>query len=272
MGQWLISVQNQETGEEMRNWMKNAGLVALVGAGCFAVGTGAASADNESNNFGSLLSGNQVEAPISVPVNVSGNALGLLGGFASAHGAPTHQEIGPFRAYGRRGPITTNRGSVLSGNQAEVPVSVPVNVCGNAAAAVQSVARASCQETTQTISAPQDAPMQACGNASMTWSVEKSTCKAAPIPAPAAPAPVPAEPTIACQPVAPATKAPCEEPSSVRAIPASPFSVTSMEVPTRRLHAAAQEVTTYEKLTRVKQAAGSAADALQAQVSVPSER
>ncbi|MBC6457654.1 chaplin [Actinomadura sp. HBU206391] len=270
----------------MRNWMKNAGHVALVGAGFFAIGTGIASAD-VSDTSNSLLSGNQVEAPVSAPVNVSGNALGLIGGHATARGTSQSQPTSAMRL-AEGGMMTSSRHSVLSGNQVKAPVSVPVNVCGNSAAAILSVARASCAQD-----AAASAPIPACGNAYGTLHVKKWTaCESAPIapapvPAPAAPTSVcqpvppavkapcedapaaPAAPTNVCQPVPPAVKAPCEDSSSIRTLPATgPFNVTSMAVPTRRQHTAAQEVMTYEKLTNVRQAAGSLVDG-QNHIAVP---
>jgi hypothetical protein len=235
----------------MRNWMKNAGLVALVGAGFFAIGSGVASAD-ESDNYGSLLSGNQIKAPISVPVNVSGNALGALGGIAVAKGSGTSQVVGhthAVRANGRSGMISVNRGSVLSGNQVKAPVSVPVNVCGNGTA-LSAVSRAQCDGGSAVV-APASA--ESCSKA----------CTTEPEPAPAEscrttcttePAPAPAE---SCRKACTPEPAPADPCRTTCAAPANPIMVTSVTVPTRRERAAMQEITTYEKTTNVRQAAGS---------------
>ncbi|HEV7933954.1 MAG TPA: chaplin family protein [Actinomadura sp.] len=251
----------------MRNWMKNAGLVALVGAGFFAIGSGVASAD-ESDNYGSLLSGNQIKAPISVPVNVSGNALGALGGIAVAKGSGTSQVVGhthAVRANGRSGMISVNRGSVLSGNQVKAPVSVPVNVCGNGTA-LSAVSRAQCDGGSAVVAPasaescskacttePEPAPAESC----------RTTCTTEPAPAPAEscrkacttePAPAPAE---SCRKACTPEPAPADPCRTTCAAPANPIMVTSVTVPTRRERAAMQEITTYEKTTNVRQAAGS---------------
>jgi hypothetical protein len=245
MGRRLIPVNNDETGEEMRNWMKNAGLVALVGAGFFAIGSGVASAD-ESDNYGSLLSGNQVKAPISIPVNVSGNALGALGGIASTQGSSgTSQVVAPVRANGRSGMISANEGSALSGNQVKAPVSVPVNVCGNATS-LSAVSKASCEKGSAAVAPAPEACRTACATAPAPAQACRTACAPEPAPAEAcrtacAPAPAPAE---ACR-------------SACATEPANPITVTSVTIPTRRQHAAAQEITTYEKTTNVRQAAGS---------------
>jgi hypothetical protein len=42
------------------------------------------------------------------------------------------------------GPDTSGAGSVLGGNQVNVPISIPINVCGNAIA-ILGIAEAGCQ-------------------------------------------------------------------------------------------------------------------------------
>lgn len=75
----------------------------------------------------SILGGNQVHAPVSVPVNVCGNAVGnaaaaCKGGASAAGGS------------GAGGGRTSGRGSIGGGNQVHAPVTIPVDVCGNAVA------------------------------------------------------------------------------------------------------------------------------------------
>jgi ChpA-C len=59
----------------------SAAAVAMMGAPAFA----SPSHDGPVNNFGnvSIVSGNKVNAPVSVPINVCGNAFAILG-FAEA--------------------------------------------------------------------------------------------------------------------------------------------------------------------------------------------
>jgi len=61
--------------------MRKTRIVGAVFAGAAAVAlmSGPASADTVTSGNGSLLGGNQILAPISVPVNVCGNAIGVLG-------------------------------------------------------------------------------------------------------------------------------------------------------------------------------------------------
>ncbi|MFI0406163.1 chaplin family protein [Actinomadura sp. 3N508] len=128
----------------MRMWARNTGRAALVAAGAVAVGAAFGSgavADTTSGNF-SVLGGNQVQAPISVPVEASGNAVGAIGaaqaqskGGASVKGA---------RHGGGGGMETSGNFSVGGGNQVKLPISVPVDVCGNAVAII-GLAKAQCK-------------------------------------------------------------------------------------------------------------------------------
>ncbi|WP_165969364.1 chaplin family protein [Actinomadura sp. KC06] len=78
---------------------------------------------------GGVLSGNQVNAPVSAPVNVCGNAVAVLG----------HTDAGckggaKVVGGGSGGQVTDGTGGVIAGNQANAPISIPANVCGNAVA------------------------------------------------------------------------------------------------------------------------------------------
>ena len=73
-------------------------------------------------------SGNQVITPITAPVDVCGNAIALLG-HATAHcTTPTPGSGGPTSG------STSGTGGVGSGNQVIIPITAPVDVCGNAVA------------------------------------------------------------------------------------------------------------------------------------------
>ena len=73
-----------------------------------------------------------MNAPISAPINLCGNALALLGeaGAACVGGASV-------TGNGSGGPgfeRTSGNGSIGGGNQINVPISAPVNACGNSVA------------------------------------------------------------------------------------------------------------------------------------------
>ncbi|WP_131764146.1 chaplin family protein, partial [Actinomadura fibrosa] len=165
----------------MRNWARNTGRAAIVAAGFVAIGAGLgsgvpASADMVSDGGYGVLSGNQLDAPISVPVNVSGNSAAVLGvanaespggahvanvsgdygndfwsgpkeGLWQGHeGGPWHGPKGrPWHRPGH-GPtmLTSGRGGVGSGNQLRAPISIPIDICGNAVAVI-GVSKAACE-------------------------------------------------------------------------------------------------------------------------------
>src|SRR5262249_14023707 len=79
----------------------------------------------------------------SVPVNVCGNAAAVLGWAAAGcegGAAVIHTDGASWGGWGGPGDvwITSGDNSILGGNQINAPVSVPVNICGNAAAVLGS--------------------------------------------------------------------------------------------------------------------------------------
>lgn len=55
-----------------------ASVVAAAASGALLLGS-PAYADNDTSGVGGLLSGNQAVIPISIPINVCGNSLAVLG-------------------------------------------------------------------------------------------------------------------------------------------------------------------------------------------------
>jgi hypothetical protein len=88
--------------------------------------SGWASQDSSDNN--GIANGTQVYAPISLPVNLSGNAIGVLGEGNAA--AASSNESG--HAGGGIKQDSSDNNGILNGTQIAAPVHVPVNVCGNA--------------------------------------------------------------------------------------------------------------------------------------------
>ncbi len=164
----------------MRTWVKSTSRAALVAAGALAIGAafgpgtaGAAAFGGghdgkvtmeSSGNFG-LLNGNQVYAPISIPIDVCGNAIAVAGlagaqceGGASvsshrSHGGyaadPGYRTAGAWDGGGwddGKGVDMRSSGNfgIANGNQLYIPISVPVEVCGNAVA-VLGLAQAQCK-------------------------------------------------------------------------------------------------------------------------------
>ncbi|MGW4436455.1 chaplin [Streptomyces sp. NPDC004596] len=115
------------------------GLMTMAAAtGVIAAASGYAHADagaaGSATGSPGVLSGNTVQAPVHVPVNVCGNTVNVVGlldpaaGNACAnHGGSGSGGHGGSHASGR----THGSPGVGSGNTVQVPVDVPVNVCGN---------------------------------------------------------------------------------------------------------------------------------------------
>lgn len=128
-------------------WISAAIGTAVLTAG-FVLPASAAFADGPSGNGNagvlSLLSGNDVNAPVSAPIDVCGVAVALLGGANAGceGGAASNTVI----QGGNGGSDNGNAGAIsaLSGNNVNVPVSVPVSVCG-ISVALAGFSNAGCQ-------------------------------------------------------------------------------------------------------------------------------
>ncbi|WP_304453208.1 hypothetical protein [Nocardiopsis sp. YSL2] len=95
--------------------------------------------DIATSGNGSVLGGNQGVVDLDVPVNVTGNAVGAVGGMAGA--ATTDSDA--IVKHDDHDVATSGNGSLVGGNQLVGEADVPVNVAGNAVGAVAGVAGAS---------------------------------------------------------------------------------------------------------------------------------
>ncbi|WP_204019221.1 chaplin family protein, partial [Sphaerimonospora thailandensis] len=91
---------------------------------------------NRTSGTSSIGGGNQVVAPITVPINVCGNAVAIAGdAFAGCRGGATVKgSWGRHGYWGAGGNRTSGRSSILGGNQLVAPITAPINICGNAVA------------------------------------------------------------------------------------------------------------------------------------------
>jgi hypothetical protein len=139
-------------------WISAVIGTAVLTAG-FALPASAAFADPGGNgNAGvlSALSGNNVNAPVSAPVDVCGVALALLGGADAgcAGGASSTTVVSDPSGGGGNG--NAGVAAIGSGNNVNAPVSAPVSICG-VAGAVGGFAHAGCKggsESTTVVSDP----------------------------------------------------------------------------------------------------------------------
>lgn len=128
----------------MRHSRRNGLIAAVVAGGGLAVAgvSGFAYADADASGLAEgspgVLSGNLVQVPVHVPVNVCGNTVSVVGVLNAAAGnrcvntgrgadAGSPSQSGGASAGGH----VTDSPGVVSGNGVQVPVHVPVNVSGN---------------------------------------------------------------------------------------------------------------------------------------------
>lgn len=120
------------------------GLITVAAAtGVLAISGGYAQADSGARGGASdspgVLSGNSVQLPVHVPVNVCGNSVNVVGVLNPAAGnncANTSDDGGsgsnkPPGGGAAAESHTSDSPGVGSGNDVQLPVDVPVNVCGN---------------------------------------------------------------------------------------------------------------------------------------------
>ncbi|MGW0823609.1 chaplin, partial [Streptomyces sp. NPDC002845] len=121
----------------MRQTLSRGAVVAATATSILNLCGSAAFADSDADGatIGSpgVLSGNNVQAPVSVPVNVCGNSVDVVGVLNPAFGnfcGHTGASDGTPSQSDADGATIGSPG-VLSGNNVQAPVSVPVNACGN---------------------------------------------------------------------------------------------------------------------------------------------
>ncbi|MFF5204955.1 chaplin family protein, partial [Streptosporangium sp. NPDC000396] len=111
----------------MRTWVKGTTPAALLALGVMTLGSGTAFADTSGD--GSIGGGNQVNIPITLPIDISGNAVAVAGeSTASSKGGASVDNAGGGGVSNK----TSGDHSILGGNQVVAPITAPVNACGNA--------------------------------------------------------------------------------------------------------------------------------------------
>ncbi|MFB7217210.1 chaplin [Streptomyces sp. NPDC056227] len=108
-----------------------SGILTAAGGYAFAD----ASADGASANSPGVGSGNAVQVPVHVPVNLCGNTVNVVGLLNPAVGNECENTDSGRGDDGTRGASAEGSASdspgVLSGNLIQAPVDIPVNACGN---------------------------------------------------------------------------------------------------------------------------------------------
>lgn len=134
----------------MKRVARNGVIAVAAASGAMALTmpvAAALAADGGSGAAGStagspgLISGNTIQLPVHVPVNVCGNTVNVVGLLNPAAGngcADEETAKGPAGPPGGAGAQSSGKDSpgVLSGNGVQLPVHLPVNVSGNSASVV----------------------------------------------------------------------------------------------------------------------------------------
>ncbi|MEV5988928.1 chaplin family protein [Streptomyces sp. NPDC052051] len=123
----------------MRQVTRKGLMTVAAATGVLAVTGGYAHADSGASGAAAgspgVLSGNAVQVPVHIPVNVCGNTVNVIGLLNPAVGNAC-ANTGSGSATGNGGGAhasgaASNSPGVGSGNTVQVPVDVPVNACGN---------------------------------------------------------------------------------------------------------------------------------------------
>ncbi|MHA5052238.1 chaplin [Streptomyces sp. SD15] len=135
----------------MKRVARNGLIAAAAASGALAVTMPAhadSTADGGTAGSPGMISGNTIQLPVHVPVNVCGNTANVVGLLNPAVGnSCANESDGESPRSGGRGRSGTDGGAVansggkdspgvLSGNGLQLPVHVPVNVSGNAVTVV----------------------------------------------------------------------------------------------------------------------------------------
>ena len=189
-------------------WVSATAGAALVAAMFALPGAGAAYASDNGNTTGngnvSVLSGNSITAPISVPVNLCGISLAAAGFSNAGCEGGSSSAISGVGGDSHNGNTTGNFNiPIVSGNTVTAPVSAAVNVCGislallgfsnagcvgGAASAISGVGGHSHNGNVtgnfnipvgsgNTVTAPISAPVNVCGNAVAAAGYANANCK-----------------------------------------------------------------------------------------------
>lgn len=117
----------------MHTFVKRALWGALIAGGMTLIGATAASAAETGGDDG-ILSGTQLEAPISIPITVVDNAISLLGSSSVETPAPAPAPAPTPEPAAAPEATTDGSDGIASGTQAVVGVTLPVTVSGNSIA------------------------------------------------------------------------------------------------------------------------------------------
>jgi hypothetical protein len=83
-----------------------------------------------------ILSGNLIQIPVSIPINICGNSISVVGILDSASGNGCANSSGSGSTGSTANGGASHSPGVGSGNLIQIPVTIPVNICGNSVSGV----------------------------------------------------------------------------------------------------------------------------------------
>lgn len=140
-----VSARDMSEGQgPMKRAIRNSVIAVAVASGAMAVAgpvQADSTADSSAEGSPGVLSGNNVQLPVHVPVNVCGNTLNVVGLLNPAMGnrcANEDGEHGGDKKSAAPGGAAAEGSAhdspgVVSGNNVQLPVDLPVNLTGNSA-------------------------------------------------------------------------------------------------------------------------------------------
>lgn len=122
----------------MRQTLSKGAFAAAAATGILSLYGSPALADSDASGVAKdspgVLSGNSVQVPVDVPINLCGNTVNVLAALNTAFGNScaniSHKRSGHDSGADASAVVKGSPG-VLSGNNVQVPLDVPVNACGN---------------------------------------------------------------------------------------------------------------------------------------------
>ncbi|MET9758107.1 chaplin [Streptomyces sp. NPDC006372] len=120
----------------MRQTLSRGAFAAAAATGILSLYGSPALADSEASGVtkdaSGALSGNNVQVPVDVPVNLCGNTVEVLAVLSDSFGNACRNTSHKSKGYGpEASAVAKGSYGVGSGNIVQVPVDVPVNACGN---------------------------------------------------------------------------------------------------------------------------------------------
>ncbi|MDQ0748583.1 hypothetical protein QF034_002814 [Streptomyces africanus] len=120
----------------MRQTLSKGAFAAAAATGILSLYGSPALADSEASgvtkdSYGAL-SGNTVQVPVDVPINLCGNTVGALAALNESFGNACSNTSHKSKGYGAEtSAVAKGSYGLGSGNIVQVPIDAPLNVCGN---------------------------------------------------------------------------------------------------------------------------------------------